>query len=199
MRLCFGTDPVKVGRPMLPVERIALTSLRSMLITRIRPSIWVCTHRLLMSLRSDRDPISTIDTRHGGDLERADDGIGKRKELRDAHRRAVLRGCVLYAESTDAHRIERYHSSGLAESTFYPAIQYVIGSWYKPEELGKRACMFHVKLRLFLLATARLLDMCFIDCKRARTYVQRLPADSASNDNKSLRSLTIVPGRIQRP
>ncbi|KAI0080980.1 MFS general substrate transporter [Panus rudis PR-1116 ss-1] len=32
---------------------------------------------------------------------------------------------------------------GLAESTFYPAIQYVIGSWYKSEELGKRACIFH--------------------------------------------------------
>ncbi|KAL6301177.1 major facilitator superfamily domain-containing protein [Sparassis latifolia] len=32
---------------------------------------------------------------------------------------------------------------GLAESTFYPAMQYVIGSWYKPEELAKRACIFH--------------------------------------------------------
>ncbi|KZT51516.1 MFS general substrate transporter [Calocera cornea HHB12733] len=32
---------------------------------------------------------------------------------------------------------------GLAESTFYPGIQYVIGSWYKPDELGKRACIFH--------------------------------------------------------
>ncbi|EIM85372.1 MFS general substrate transporter, partial [Stereum hirsutum FP-91666 SS1] len=32
---------------------------------------------------------------------------------------------------------------GLAESTFYPAIQYVIGSWYKNEELAKRACIFH--------------------------------------------------------
>lgn len=36
--------------------------------------------------------------------------------------------------------------SGLAESTFYPAIQYVIGSWYKGDELGKRACIFHVNL-----------------------------------------------------
>ena len=35
---------------------------------------------------------------------------------------------------------------GLAESTFYPAIQYVIGSWYKGEELAKRACIFHVRL-----------------------------------------------------
>ncbi|PCH39357.1 MFS general substrate transporter [Wolfiporia cocos MD-104 SS10] len=32
---------------------------------------------------------------------------------------------------------------GLAESSFYPSIQYVIGSWYKPDELGKRACIFH--------------------------------------------------------
>lgn len=32
---------------------------------------------------------------------------------------------------------------GLAESTFYPAIQYVIGSWYKGDELAKRACIFH--------------------------------------------------------
>jgi MFS transporter, ACS family, pantothenate transporter len=35
---------------------------------------------------------------------------------------------------------------GLAESTFYPAIQYVIGSWYKGDELAKRACIFHVSL-----------------------------------------------------
>lgn len=32
---------------------------------------------------------------------------------------------------------------GLAESTFYPGMQYVVGSWYKPDELGKRACIFH--------------------------------------------------------
>lgn len=37
---------------------------------------------------------------------------------------------------------------GLAESTFYPAIQYVIGSWYKPDELGKRACIFHASSAL---------------------------------------------------
>lgn len=37
---------------------------------------------------------------------------------------------------------------GLAESTFYPAIQYVIGSWYKNEELAKRACIFHVSFSL---------------------------------------------------
>ena len=32
---------------------------------------------------------------------------------------------------------------GLAESGFYPGMQYVIGSWYKKEELAKRSCIFH--------------------------------------------------------
>ena len=33
--------------------------------------------------------------------------------------------------------------SGLAESTFYPGMQYIIGSWYRKEELAKRSCIFH--------------------------------------------------------
>ena len=32
---------------------------------------------------------------------------------------------------------------GLAESTFYPGMQYIIGSWYQKGELGKRSCIFH--------------------------------------------------------
>jgi ACS family pantothenate transporter-like MFS transporter len=32
---------------------------------------------------------------------------------------------------------------GLVESIFYPAAHFLIGSWYKPSELGKRACIFH--------------------------------------------------------
>lgn len=32
---------------------------------------------------------------------------------------------------------------GLAESTFYPGMQYIIGSWYQKRELGKRSCIFH--------------------------------------------------------
>lgn len=46
---------------------------------------------------------------------------------------------------------------GLAESTFYPAIQYVIGSWYKNEELAKRACIFHVSFRRLRLRLNRTL------------------------------------------
>ncbi|RMD41710.1 hypothetical protein DV735_g3386, partial [Chaetothyriales sp. CBS 134920] len=33
---------------------------------------------------------------------------------------------------------------GLAESTFYPGMQYIIGSWYRKDELAKRSCIFHV-------------------------------------------------------
>ncbi|SJL11045.1 related to transporter protein [Armillaria ostoyae] len=32
---------------------------------------------------------------------------------------------------------------GLAGATFYPAMSYVIGSWYKGEELAKRSCILH--------------------------------------------------------
>ncbi|TAQ85851.1 hypothetical protein B7494_g5814 [Chlorociboria aeruginascens] len=32
---------------------------------------------------------------------------------------------------------------GLVESIFYPAAHFILGSWYKPSELGKRACIFH--------------------------------------------------------
>ena len=34
-------------------------------------------------------------------------------------------------------------SPGLAESTFYPGMQYIIGSWYRKDELAKRSCIFH--------------------------------------------------------
>jgi len=32
---------------------------------------------------------------------------------------------------------------GLVESIFYPAAHFLLGSWYKPSELGKRAAIFH--------------------------------------------------------
>ncbi|KAL4937216.1 hypothetical protein BDV06DRAFT_232720 [Aspergillus oleicola] len=32
---------------------------------------------------------------------------------------------------------------GLAESTFYPGMQFLIGSWYRKDELAKRSCIFH--------------------------------------------------------
>ncbi|KAE9968868.1 hypothetical protein BLS_005635 [Venturia inaequalis] len=37
---------------------------------------------------------------------------------------------------------------GLAESTFYPGMQYVIGSWYRKDELAKRSCIFHTSSAL---------------------------------------------------
>ncbi|KAK0223546.1 MFS general substrate transporter [Armillaria fumosa] len=75
----------------------------NLLITRIRPSLWIPTMEIIWSiltmLLSTTNNFSSI---------------------------CALRFFV-----------------GLAESTFYPAIQYVIGSWYRPEELAKRACIFH--------------------------------------------------------
>lgn len=32
---------------------------------------------------------------------------------------------------------------GLAEAGFYPGMQYMIGSWYRKDELAKRSCILH--------------------------------------------------------
>ncbi|THH21258.1 hypothetical protein EW146_g270 [Bondarzewia mesenterica] len=75
----------------------------NLLITRVRPSIWIPTMELIWS---------------------------------------ILTMCLASSKNFTTLVIVRFFV-GLAESTFYPAIQYVIGSWYKKEELAKRACIFH--------------------------------------------------------
>ncbi|KAK6827241.1 major facilitator superfamily transporter [Apiospora arundinis] len=54
----------------------------------------------------------------------------------------VLTFC-LAAATTSNHVIAIRFFVGLAESAFYPAAHTILGSWYKPSELGKRACVFH--------------------------------------------------------
>ncbi|RMZ86880.1 hypothetical protein DV736_g5894, partial [Chaetothyriales sp. CBS 134916] len=52
---------------------------------------------------------------------------------------------ILLAVCKNAHQLYvlRFFI-GLAESTFYPGMQYIIGSWYRKDELAKRSCLFHV-------------------------------------------------------
>ncbi|KAF2809365.1 putative MFS transporter Liz1/Seo1 [Mytilinidion resinicola] len=55
---------------------------------------------------------------------------------------AVLTFSLSRAESARTIYILRFFV-GLAESTFYPGMQYIIGSWYRKDELAKRSCIFH--------------------------------------------------------
>jgi ACS family pantothenate transporter-like MFS transporter len=50
---------------------------------------------------------------------------------------------TLAAAKTSNHVIIIRFFIGLSESVFYPAAHTVLGAWYKPSELGKRACIFH--------------------------------------------------------
>jgi ACS family pantothenate transporter-like MFS transporter len=54
----------------------------------------------------------------------------------------ILTFC-LAAATTSNHVIAIRFFVGLVESIFYPAAHFLLGSWYKPSELGKRACIFH--------------------------------------------------------
>lgn len=50
---------------------------------------------------------------------------------------------TLAAAKTSNHVIVIRFFVGLVESVYYPAALYLIGSWMKPSELGKRTCLFH--------------------------------------------------------
>ncbi|KAH6892540.1 major facilitator superfamily transporter [Thelonectria olida] len=51
---------------------------------------------------------------------------------------------ILMAKATNVQQIYALRFLiGLAESTFYPGMQYIIGSWYRKDELAKRSCIFH--------------------------------------------------------
>lgn len=51
--------------------------------------------------------------------------------------------------------------SGLAESTFYPGMQYIIGSWYRKDELAKRSCIFHTSSGIASMFSGYLMDAVF--------------------------------------
>ncbi|KAK5631156.1 hypothetical protein RRF57_006871 [Xylaria bambusicola] len=74
----------------------------NLLLTKIRPSIWIPSLEVLWSVLT-----------------------------------------ILLAKCTTATQIYvlRFFI-GLAESAFYPGMQYVIGSWYRKDELAKRSCIF---------------------------------------------------------
>lgn len=54
----------------------------------------------------------------------------------------VLTFCIAAAKTSDQVVAIRFFV-GLVESIFYPAAHTILGSWYKPSELAKRACIFH--------------------------------------------------------
>ncbi|KAI3002632.1 hypothetical protein CBS147346_5858 [Aspergillus niger] len=47
---------------------------------------------------------------------------------------------------------------GLAESSFYPGMQYIIGSWYRKDELAKRSCIFHTSSGIASMFSGYLMD-----------------------------------------
>lgn len=46
---------------------------------------------------------------------------------------------------------------GLAESTFYPGMQYIIGCWYRKDELAKRSCIFHTSSAIATMVSGYLM------------------------------------------
>ncbi|KIM92904.1 hypothetical protein OIDMADRAFT_107048 [Oidiodendron maius Zn] len=56
---------------------------------------------------------------------------------------SILTFCLSQAKTTTQIIVIRFFV-GLVEGTFYPGLQYIIGSWYRKDELAKRTCIFHI-------------------------------------------------------
>ena len=76
-----------------------------------------------------------------GSLDDIDDAVGSMYERQLSLRFEILRWLVVLFHVSLLSKLN--HSKGLAESAFYPGMQYIIGSWYRNDELAKRSCIFH--------------------------------------------------------
>ncbi|KFY90961.1 hypothetical protein V498_05732 [Pseudogymnoascus sp. VKM F-4517 (FW-2822)] len=56
----------------------------------------------------------------------------------------LVRLNVLPQPGKDTQANHRHPLLRLTEGTFYPGVQYIIGSWYRKDELAKRTCIFHI-------------------------------------------------------
>lgn len=51
--------------------------------------------------------------------------------------------------------------AGLAESIFWPGIHYILGSWYRRDELGKRASIFYMSGQIAAIVSGYLMAGAF--------------------------------------
>ncbi|KAL2058532.1 hypothetical protein ABVK25_001260 [Lepraria finkii] len=68
----------------------------------------------------------------------------------------VLTFCLSRCDSANQVYALRF-IVGLAESSFYPGMQYVIGSWYRKDELAKRSCIFHISSAIATMVSGYLM------------------------------------------
>ena len=50
---------------------------------------------------------------------------------------------------------------GLAESIFWPGIHYILGSWYRRDELAKRASIFYMSGQIAAIVSGYLMSGAF--------------------------------------
>ena len=91
----------------------------NILLTRVRPSIWIPTCEV-SNPQAPEIPTST--------------------KIQVVW--TILTMCLSRCNTASQIYVLRFFV-GLAESAFYPGMQYVIGSWYRKDELAKRSCIFH--------------------------------------------------------
>ncbi|PQE32823.1 Pantothenate transporter protein [Rutstroemia sp. NJR-2017a WRK4] len=85
---------------------------------------------------------------------------------------------------------------GLAESGFYPGMQYIIGSWYRRDELAKRSCIFHATGALGTMFSGYLMAS---DSKAGNGELRNTSKRSSGSTLAHFERLFIIDGVISLP
>ena len=130
----------------------------NIVLTRIRPSIWIPSMEVRLELSLQRGEWLTHVRSFGVCSLSVSAGV-----LQHAKYTLFVSSLVcldLHFCSCKSWVIYLVHAdilSGLAEGSFYPGMQYVIGSWYRKDELAKRSCIFHTSSAIATMCSGYLM------------------------------------------
>ena len=129
----------------------------NIVLTRIRPSIWIPSMEVRISLIVRRAWLTHIRSYGVCLLSVSADVLQRARCISFVSslvctniRSHAWGSCIIFLVQAD-------RSSGLAEGSFYPGMQYVIGSWYRKDELAKRSCIFHTSSAIATMCSGYLM------------------------------------------
>lgn len=129
----------------------------NIILTRVRPSIWIPSMEVRIKLSVQRKWLTRIRSYGVCLLSVSADVIQRAKCILFVFSLVCSNAHSYAPKSWDIFWVHANIPSGLAEGSFYPGMQYVIGSWYRKDELAKRSCIFHTSSAIATMCSGYLM------------------------------------------
>lgn len=125
----------------------------NILLTRIKPRYWIPAMEVRFNPCTSRPSIYQL-----ASLDCSYNVLVSLQYSDSILRAEIFRWYVDIDQYSNVPSSQLCHMTGLAESTFYPGMQYIIGSWYRKDELAKRSCIFHTSSGIASMFSGYLMD-----------------------------------------